>query len=76
MNKELRAEARRSIDHLIARGFINEANIIARVTGQLEYAMDGNTDEEPSYDDIESLSSRWSPSGWRSGAAPSSVGSD
>lgn len=55
MNRELRAEARRSIDHLIARGFINEANIVARVSGQLEYAMDGSGDEEPSYDDIESL---------------------
>lgn len=31
MNTEQHAEARRSVDHLIARGFIDEPNIVDRI---------------------------------------------
>jgi len=58
MNKEQRAEARRSVDHLIARGFIDEANIVARVTAELECTMDGSGDEGPGLEDIESVIKR------------------
>jgi hypothetical protein len=53
MNKEQRAGARRLVDRLIARGFIDEVNIVARATGELEYTMDGSGDEYPGFEEIE-----------------------
>jgi hypothetical protein len=53
MNKEQRAGARRLVDRLIARGFIDEVNIVARATGELEYAMDGSGDEYRGFEEIE-----------------------
>jgi hypothetical protein len=54
MNKEQHAEARRSVDHLIARGFIDEPNIVERVAEQLLFSEEGIGDEEASFEDIES----------------------
>ena len=53
MNKEQRAEARRSVDYLIARGFINEATIEACAVEDVLFAMGEGGDEELDCDDIE-----------------------
>ena len=55
MNKEQRAEARRSVDHLIARGFIDEPKIVDRVANELLYFIVDSGDEEPSLEDLESI---------------------
>ena len=55
MNKEQHAEARRSVDHLIARGFIDEINIVDRAANELLFSMEDSGDEEPNFDDIESV---------------------
>jgi hypothetical protein len=47
MDKELRTEAGRSIDHLIARGFVDEANIVGRVANELLYTMEDSGDASP-----------------------------
>jgi hypothetical protein len=55
MNKGLRTEARRSIDHLVARGYIDEAKIVGRVANELLYTMEESGDEEACLEDIEAV---------------------
>jgi hypothetical protein len=54
MNKEQHAEARRSVDHLIARGFIDEPNIVDQVAHQLLFSMEDLADEDATLKELES----------------------
>ena len=55
MNKEQRAEARQSVDRLIARGFNKQIDIAERVSNEMVWSVAEGGDEEPNFDDIEAI---------------------